>query len=111
MKLTQIQPPPELEFRTVDGIAIVVQKFPAPGSVMVQHKHDYDHGHFVAAGSVRLWVDDTLVGDFSAPTLIPIEANRYHRLMALEPGTIGLCIHNLHGRPGISIADLATLDA
>jgi quercetin dioxygenase-like cupin family protein len=66
---------------------------PDEGTLIPQHAHTYDHLSYVAAGSVRVWRDDVLLGDFMAPHAIQIPARAKHRFLTLEPFTLVLCIH------------------
>ena len=105
-----IEAQPEVDFRTVDGVFIKALMFGKAGNVAAQHKHAYDHGHFVASGAIALYVEGELQGEYRAPTLIHIPAGKFHQLVALEEGTVGLCIHNLHGREDIAIDEVAILE-
>lgn len=98
----------QIDFHTIDGIFIKTLCFAKAGDVMLQHKHTYSHGHFVAAGSVALFVEGELQGYYHAPELVHIEAGKFHQIVAMEDGTVGLCIHNLHGNPELSIDEEAT---
>lgn len=61
---------------------------------LADHVHSYDHAHFVSAGAMRVHVNGQST-DYKAPALILIKAGLHHRMEALEPGTIGHCIHAL----------------
>lgn len=64
------------------------------GTVIPQHVHDYDHATYVAAGSVRLWVNDEWRGDFVAGTALAIAAGQEHVFCSLEPMTRLCCVHH-----------------
>lgn len=66
---------------------------PDAGTIIPTHAHTYDHISYLAAGSVRVWRDDVLVGDYMAPAAIQIPARAKHRFLTLEPWTLVLCIH------------------
>ena len=87
----------------VDGICIKQFTLEKAGHAIGQHAHTYDHHSMVALGSVRVWADGKLVGDFSAPSPVFIKAGTQHQIMALEDGVVFYCIHNLHGEDDISI--------
>lgn len=63
------------------------------------HVHTYDHAHFVSRGSMRVHVNGQST-DYVAPAMIYIAAGLHHRMEALEPGTIGHCIHALRNKDG-----------
>jgi quercetin dioxygenase-like cupin family protein len=75
----------------------------AKGSYIPQHSHTSDHLSVVAAGAVRAWADDVLLGDYRAPAGIVIKAATKHLFLALEPMTAVLCIHRVDetGEPEI----------
>jgi quercetin dioxygenase-like cupin family protein len=64
--------------------------FPA-GSILVQHKHHYDHFAMLASGSVELEVDGQR-SEFRAPQLITIRAHQHHGVKALTD-VVWFCIH------------------
>lgn len=75
------------------GIYLREMLTPDAGTLIPQHAHRYDHLSYLAAGSVRVWKDDELLGDFIAPAGIRIEANAKHRFLTLVDGTLILCVH------------------
>ena len=77
------------------GVFVKEMLTPDGGTLIPQHAHHYDHQSFLAAGSVRVWRDDDLVGDFCAPACIHIPARAKHRFLTLEDWTLILCIHAL----------------
>lgn len=84
---------PDVEFALADGV-FIKQMFLAHADMWVpQHSHEYDHSSMLAAGSIRVWQDDKLIGDFVAPTPIHIPAGTKHTFLSLEPGTVVYCIH------------------
>jgi len=69
------------------------------GESKAGHKHEFDHLHFLASGSVEIRVYKTedksaplLVKDFKAPTWIKVPKEHFHDIVALEDGTEGYCI-------------------
>lgn len=85
---------PEVEFSIVDNIFIKQMHLKDAGMFVPQHSHKYDHTSMLAVGSVRVWCDGALVGEFNAPKPIEIKAGTKHTFMSLEPNTIVYCIHN-----------------
>lgn len=90
---------PDVEFSMSDGIFIKQMRLDRAGLYVPQHSHAYDHTSMLATGSIRVWCNDVLVGDFVAPRPIEIKSGTKHTFMSLEPNTIVYCIHNLrdHG--------------
>jgi len=79
---------------------------PDEGTLIPQHAHKYDHLSYLANGSVRVWQDDVLVGDYLAPAAIRIPANAKHRFLTLAPWTLVLCIHAVGAAEVVDEADL-----
>lgn len=94
---TEWMEPDKVEFHLADNVFVKMIALPAGGMVARGHKHSFDHTSFLATGSMRVWVDDTLLGDVKAPTGIFIAAGKVHRMQALEDNTLFLCVHNTHG--------------
>ncbi len=75
------------------GIYLREMLTPDAGTLIPQHSHRWGHLSYLAAGAVRVWRDDELLGDFTAPAAIRIEAGAAHRFLTLAPQTLVLCIH------------------
>lgn len=67
------------------------------GTFIGQHSHAWDHGHLVASGAMRVFIDGQALGDYGPGEMIEIKAGKKHVLLALEDNTVGCCIHNTHG--------------
>jgi len=91
MKRAANQPTGELYLYA--GIYLREMRTPDAGTIIPQHRHRWAHLSYLAAGGVRVWRDDRLVGDFWAPDAIRIEAGALHRFETLAPDTLILCIH------------------
>lgn len=76
------------------GIYYRVWSVPDAGTILPQHSHAYDHLTAVLRGTVRVWCDDELVGEFSAPATVPVPARRMHEFHTLTPDCLLACIHN-----------------
>lgn len=87
--------PPIVEMETIDGVFIKQMFLRQAGTIVPQHSHVYDHGSLLARGSVRVWRDDVLDGDHTAPEILFIPAAVKHTFMSLVDDTIVYCIHNL----------------
>lgn len=83
---------------------------PDEGTLIPQHAHRYDHLSYLAAGSIRVWQDDVLQGDYLAPAAIRIPANTKHRFLTLEPWTLVLCIHAVGAAEAVDENDLITAE-
>lgn len=84
-------------FHEVANLMIRTLAFETAGEYwqdLADHVHTYDHAHFVSRGRMRVHVNGQFT-DYTAPALIYIKAGHHHRMEALEPGTVGHCIHAL----------------
>lgn len=86
--------PDKADLKAVDGVAVKMMHFRHAGMIVPQHAHVYEHATVVAAGAVRAWADDRLLGEFAAPETLVIAPFVRHRFETLMPGTTLLCIHN-----------------
>ncbi len=84
-----------IEFYIDGGLFVKQMSMPFTGTLVPQHSHAYDHVSMLALGSVRVWADNILVGDFTAPKPITIKAGVKHTFMSLEDDTLIYCIHRL----------------
>ncbi len=101
--------PEGIEIYTADGIFIKQMVLEYVGQVVPQHSHVYEHLSMLAVGKVRLWKDDVLVGDFTAPTGITIAAHCKHTFLSLQPSII-YCIHNVARTGEVSVESEHRLD-
>ncbi len=99
-----IDQPPEVEFTLEDGVFVKQMYLAEAGSVVPQHSHEYAHTSMLAVGSVRVWCDEQLLGDFKAPRPITIKAHAKHTFLSLEPGTLIYCIHNVARTGEVEVA-------
>lgn len=90
-----MEQPPEVSFATEDGIFIKQMYCKDAFTVVPQHSHEYNHVSMLAVGSVRVWSNGKVIGDFKAPCPITIKARTKHTFLTLEPGTTIYCIHNI----------------
>lgn len=84
---------PDVEWYIDDRIFIKQMLMVKPFTYVPKHSHNYDHCSMLAAGSVRVWHGDKLVGDFKAPLPLTVKAGVLHTYMSLEPNTLVYCIH------------------
>jgi quercetin dioxygenase-like cupin family protein len=100
MNLTMAAEQPHgVEIHMADGIFIKQMIVPKAGTYVPQHSHTWDHVSMLAVGSIRVWKDGVLDGDYTAPTGIMIKAGVEHTFLALVDQTILYCVHNI-GRTG-----------
>ncbi len=86
--------PTTTDIKIVDGVFVKTMQCRHAGMVLPQHAHSYDHLSVIAAGAVRVFADDRLMGHFEAPHSLVIKARVKHRFETLVPGVLILCIHN-----------------
>lgn len=77
----------------LDGLFIKSMVLHRVGAIVPQHSHRSAHLSMLAVGSVRVWRDDELLGDFKAPAGILIEASSKHRFLTLTDEVLIYCIH------------------
>jgi len=85
---------PEVQIAVISNVWIKLMKFVKTGDFVPGHKHNFDHGTVLSQGSVEV----DIAGEkttFTAPTIIYIEKDLIHKITALEPNTVVLCIHAL----------------
>jgi quercetin dioxygenase-like cupin family protein len=104
----------EVPRKEVNGMTIITMDLPKAGIMIAQHSHSFDHYTMVAYGSIRVWKNGKLIGDFKAPEGVLIEAYSKHKIMSLEDNTVGYCLHNgnaeIEDENEIDNADIAYLE-
>lgn len=83
---------PEVSFTLVGNIYTRQMHFKSAGDVEYGHTHPYDHVTLLAKGKIEVTVSGEKTV-FTAPHMIWINADKRHRLEALEAGTVAYCIH------------------
>lgn len=92
---------PEIQVIACSNVYVRNMSFKEKGDIEVGHCHTYDHTTLLSAGAVIYEVLDGFNGEtiefkeFKAPAMIYVEKNKFHRLTALEAGTVCACIHAL----------------
>ncbi len=76
-------------------------------TLLPQHAHAHSHISMVVQGAVRVWSGDKCLGDFTAPTVVKIEAHALHKFLTLTDDVTIACIHNAdhadpEGEPSIA---------
>jgi len=69
-------------------------RVPDAGTLLPQHGHRHPHISYVISGTVRVWQEDEVLGDFVGPCAIKIPALALHRFLTLTDSVVILCIHN-----------------
>lgn len=90
-----VEQPPIWDHKTTDNVYIKQLFVKAKFTIIPQHSHKYSHTTLVAAGSVRVWADGVLQGDFVAPSHVLIAPKVKHTFQTLEPNTLMYCVHNV----------------
>lgn len=62
------------------------------GIMIPQHAHTSPHITALTEGTITVWADDVLLGNFTAPAFIKIAAHVKHRFLTKSP-CMFLCIH------------------
>lgn len=95
--------PTSVEIKMFDSIFVKSIAIKHKHILVPTHSHEYDHCSFLAVGSIRVWKDGTLLGDYHAPTGIIIDRHTKHEFLSLEDNTLVLCIHNIHSAENVEI--------
>src|SRR4051812_4164940 len=91
MKRAEHQPTSDLTLYA--GIFVKTWAVRDAGTMLPQHSHQWPHLTLVVSGSVRVWRDHELMGDFTAPETIKIPALAKHMFQTLAGNTVLACIH------------------
>lgn len=97
--------PHVIQLHDFDGVHVRQISVAKADSLLPQHSHTHPHMTTVAKGSVRVWKDGAMTGDFSAPSGIYIEAGVKHTFLTLEDDVILYCIHNVSRTGEIEVAE------
>ena len=86
-----------IEFAEVDDIWVRAYSMKKAESIAGQHVHAHDHMTIVSSGKVEAWQDGDLIGVYTAPAVIKVQAGKHHAFKALTDDVVFCCIHNLRG--------------
>ncbi len=95
----------EIDFQTIDGMAIKQISIPERGTLLEQHAHKWGHSTLLARGRVLLWREGELLSYHTAPAIIYVPAGRKHSFQALSDSVLLYCLHNLHGAEAIAVLE------
>lgn len=97
------QQPDQTDIVMADGIFAKQMRMRGVGLYVPQHSHTWDHITFVSLGSIRVWKDGVLLGDFHAPAGLAIPAGTKHTFLTLTPDTIISCVHRIDRTGAVEI--------
>lgn len=72
-------------------------------TLIPQHSHESSHATVLMTGTMRIWADEELLGDFHAPTVVLIKARSKHRMLTLTEDVTFACVHALNGAGEVRI--------
>lgn len=81
----------------VGNVFTKMMVFKDVGAVMEGHSHVYDHVTLIASGKVAI-TSNGRTTEFEGPHLVVIPKGVTHRIRALEPWTVAVCIHAVHSK-------------
>lgn len=91
--------PPSIQIMAVSNVYIRSMIFEKKGDTEIGHKHPYHHGTMLSSGSLLVKTEKGMK-IFNAPSLIFIDKDLTHELIALEDNTVANCIHALRDVEG-----------
>lgn len=92
---------PEIKIMACSNVYIRLMNFLKAGDFEVGHSHTYDHATVLSSGEVKYEILDGYDGRcvaekmFTAPEIIYVEKNKFHRITALKDNTVCSCTHAL----------------
>lgn len=95
---------PYSKIACVGNVYVRMMHFKKTGDIEYGHKHSFHHSTLVASGSVLVRANgkETV---FKAPTMIWINKDVEHELVAMEDNTVCACIHGLRSALDGEIVD------
>ncbi len=91
---------PIIKLISLSNVYTRMMHFVKKGDVEMGHKHTFDHATLVSSGSVLYEVlSDTgeveYFKTFTAPDMVFVDKDKFHRITSLEDNTVCGCIHAL----------------
>lgn len=92
---------PDIKIMACSNVYIRMMHFNDIGDTEVGHSHTYDHATVLSSGSVKYEVLDGFEGNvvsekiFTAPDMIFVEKDKFHRITAMQENTVCSCTHAL----------------
>ena len=96
----------DVNISLVNDVFIKSIHFTEKGWIARTHAHVYDHQTLLAAGMLRVTVEEE-EHVYTAPHIIVVKAGKHHMLEALEDNTLAYCIHAIKG--GTCVDDAGSL--
>lgn len=84
---------PETSLVLFAGIYLKTYTVPDAGTMLPQHSHKHPHISLIISGSVRVWCEDRMLGQFIGPATVKIEARQKHSFLTLTDDVVLACIH------------------
>lgn len=86
---------PTTDMTLFGGVFLKLWTVPDANTMLPQHAHESAHISFIVSGTVRVWCDDRMLGQFIGPAPIKIAARQKHSFLTLTDGVVIACIHAL----------------
>lgn len=93
---------PQVEELMISNVWFHKMYFEKAGDFKIGHKHNFDHAHLVAHGSLEAFAmkykDDTYTGErislgvYNTGDIFLVPSTESHTIVALEDNTLGICI-------------------
>lgn len=93
------------DLRMADGVFAKTLAIQKAGTFVPQHAHTFPHVSCIVRGSVRVWKDGELDGDYRAPLGLLIKARVKHTFQSLQDDTIILCVHDIGTAENVSVEE------
>ena len=94
--------------RTIDlnmDLGVFVKVIPLQAEKLVpQHSHEFPHVTVLVRGTVRVWKNGVLDGDYAAPCGILISAHTKHVFQTLTEAVL-LCVHDVEATGIVEVAE------
>lgn len=92
--------PPSITMMALSNVYCRMMHFKGAGDYENGHKHAYHHATLVSSGSVNFQVlddDKNVISEktFVAPSMVFVDKDKLHKIVALEANTVCVCVHAL----------------
>lgn len=93
--MKRADPQPTSEMCLFGGVFVKTWTVAQAGTMLPQHAHESDHISLIVSGSIRVWCDDRMLGQFIGPAMVKIAARQKHSFLTLTDNVMIACIHAL----------------